>query len=102
MGYQFPGAAHDELHRIDERSEVMTSAYVLIQLAAGSGRTDIGQIHTALHAIQGVKTVHVLTGPTDVIAFVEVADQAALMEALGKIRGVKGVASTDTRIVMPI
>jgi hypothetical protein len=49
-----------------------------------------------------VKTVHFLAGPTDVIAFVEAADQAALGESLGKIRGIKGVASTDTRIVWPM
>ena len=41
-------------------------------------------------------------GPTDVIAFVDVADQAGMMDAIGKIRAVKGVASTDTRIVVPV
>ena len=59
-------------------------------------------LHDALHAVGSVKTVHFLTGPTDVIAFVEAAGQAALGESLGKIRGIKGVASTDTRIVWPM
>ena len=59
-------------------------------------------LHDALHAVDGVKTVHFLAGPTDVIALVEAADQAALGESLGKIRGIKGVTSTDTRIVWPM
>ena len=80
----------------------MMAAFVLIQMAVSGGSTDIDELHTALHAIAGVKTVHFLAGPTDVIAFVEVADQAALMESLGKIQDVNGVASTDTRIVWPL
>lgn len=77
----------------------MTSAYVKIQIG---NTTDLKGIHSALHAIPGVKAVHFLAGPTDVIAFVDVADQAGLMDAIGKIRAVKGVASTDTRIVIPV
>jgi uncharacterized protein with GYD domain len=57
------------------------------------------ELHQALHAVAGVKTVHLLIGPTDAIAFVEVADQAALAQTVMKLRAVKGVASTDTRIV---
>jgi len=49
-----------------------------------------------------VPPAQILRSPTDVIAFVEAADQAALGESLGKIRGIKGVASTDTRIVWPM
>ncbi len=52
----------------------MTSAFVLIQVGAGGGQTDIGEIHNALHGVQGVKTVHFRAGPTDAIAFVEEAD----------------------------
>lgn len=77
----------------------MMSAYVKIQIG---NATDMKGIHAALHAIPGVKSVHFLAGPTDVIAFVDVADQAGMMDAIGKIRAVKGVASTDTRIVVPV
>jgi DNA-binding Lrp family transcriptional regulator len=77
----------------------MTSAFVMIQIG---NATDMKSIHAALHAIPGVKSVHFLAGPTDVIAFVDVADQAGMMDAIGKIRAVKGVASTDTRIVVPV
>ena len=80
----------------------MMSAFVLIQIAVSAGQEDMRSLHDALHAVDGVKTVHFLVGPTDVIAFVEAADQEALGERLGKIRSVKGVASTDTRIVWPM
>ncbi len=79
----------------------MTSAFVFIQASSAAGPVDIREVHKALHAVMGVKTVHFLAGPTDAIAFVEVADMGALMETVGKIRAVKGVGSTDTRIVLP-
>jgi nitrate reductase NapAB chaperone NapD len=78
----------------------MVSAFVFAQVAGAN--VNISQIHTALHAIEGVKTVHFVAGPTDIILFVETNDQPALMAAVGKIRSVQGVASTDTRIVLPI
>jgi DNA-binding Lrp family transcriptional regulator len=79
----------------------MNAAFVFIQVAV-SGLNDLRGLHKSLHAVPNVKTVHLLAGPTDMIAYVEAADQAALMETLGKIRGTKGVASTDTRIVWPV
>ena len=80
----------------------MVAAFVLTQMALSGGWADAQALHGALHAIAGVKTVHFLTGPTDILIFVEVADQSALMDSLGKIRSVKGVVSTDTRIVLPM
>lgn len=77
----------------------MVSAYVKIQIG---NTTDVDGLHKALHAIPGVKTVHFLAGPTDVIAFVETSDQAGMIAAIRQIRAVKGVASTDTRFVMPL
>lgn len=72
---------------------------MFVQVGAVS---DFARFHNALHAIPGVKTVHLVAGPTDMIVFVKANDQAGLMEVLGKIRGVKGVAATDTRIVWPV
>lgn len=80
----------------------MMSAFVFIQMGPSGGWKEMGALHKALHAIAGVKTVHFVAGPTDVIVFAEGGDQAALAETLGKLRGVKGVASTDTRIVWPV
>ncbi len=80
----------------------MMSAFVFVQIAEAGGWDSMRAMHEALHAIPGVKTVHFLAGPTDVALFIEGADQAALAECIGKVRGVKGVGSTDTRIVWPI
>ena len=80
----------------------MMAAFVFIQAAVSGGWDALRALHVALHAVAGVKTVHFLAGPTDVVVFVEAADQKALSETLGKIREVKGVAGTDTRIVWPL
>ncbi len=80
----------------------MMAAFVFVQMAGSGGWAEIDALHEALHAVAGVKTVHFLAGPTDVIVFVEGADQAALADTLGLLRGVKGVGSTDTRIVWPL
>ncbi len=80
----------------------MTSAFILVQISVSGGISDVRALHDKLHAISGVKTVHLLAGPTDMIVFVEAADQAQLMRAVGEIRSTSGVASTDTRIVLPI
>ncbi len=79
----------------------MISAYIFIHTLSGS-QPDLKQAHDDVHKVPGVKTVHFLTGPTDAIAFVELPDLDALGNTVGKIRGVKGVASTDTRVVLPM
>jgi nitrate reductase NapAB chaperone NapD len=85
-----------------QRRITMVSAFVFIQMSPSGGWDEMSALHNALHAIGGVKTVHFVAGPTDIIVFAEGADQAALAETLGKIRGVKGVGSTDTRLVWPV
>ena len=77
----------------------MTAAYILVQAGLAG---DVKELHAALHAVPGVKTVHFLAGPTDGMIFAEVADQAALLQTIFKIRAVKGVTGTDTRIVWPL
>ena len=80
----------------------MMAAFVFVQMTVSGGWEQMRALHDALHAVAGVKRVHFVAGPTDIIVFAEGADQAALADTLGKIRGVKGVASTDTRIVWPV
>ena len=80
----------------------MVGAFILIQVASAVGWGNAPAIHNALHAVPGVKTVHFLTGPTDILVYVEAANQDGLMDVLGKVRAVKGVGSTDTRIVLPV
>jgi len=78
----------------------MMSAFIFIQVGGLKDVAEMHQMHDALHAIAGVKSVHFVAGPTDVIVFADAADQAALSMLIGNIRQVKGVASSDTRIVM--
>ncbi len=80
----------------------MMSAFVFIQVGESGGWDEMSALHDALHAVAGVKTVHFVAGPTDVIVFVDAADQSAFMETLGAIRAAKGVVSTDSRIVWPV
>jgi len=80
----------------------MMAAFVLVKEAVSGSAQDRRGLHESLHAIGGVKTVHFVAGPTDIIVFIEGADQAALAQTLDSIRGAKGVASTDTRIVWPV
>lgn len=80
----------------------MVGAFVFIQVSGLSSQRDVANVHKSLHAVPGVKTVHFLMGPTDVAVYIEAADQAALFESIGKMRAVRGVASTDTRMVMPV
>lgn len=80
----------------------MVAAFVLIKVTPDAGWSDAAAMHGAMHAVPGVKTVHFVAGPTDIIAFVEVADQKAMMETIGKLRAIKGVFSTDSRIVWPV
>jgi nitrate reductase NapAB chaperone NapD len=80
----------------------MVGAIILIQVASAVGWGNAPAIHNALHAVPGVKTVHFLTGPTDIVVYAEATNQDGLMDIIGKIRAVKGVGSTDTRVVLPV
>lgn len=75
----------------------MTTAYILMQLNA----TDPRKVMKSIRAVAGVKQAHILIGPTDCIAYVETADLEALADTVVRLRSVKGVASTDTRMAAP-
>ena len=51
--------------------------------------------------IDGVKMAHAVTGPFDVVVFVETPKLDTLGEILSKVRSLKGVLHTQTAIVMP-
>lgn len=80
----------------------MVGAFVFVQVSATGSWKDASAMHKAMHAVPGVKTVHFLMGPTDALVLVEASDQQALMESVGKLRSVKGVGSTDTRMILPM
>jgi nitrate reductase NapAB chaperone NapD len=79
----------------------MMAAFVFVKLSAISGRDDLSRVHKEMHALPGVKTVHLTAGPTDMIVFVEVADENAMMDTITKMHTVKGVGGTDSRMVLP-
>jgi DNA-binding Lrp family transcriptional regulator len=72
-------------------------AYILANVEVGMGQ----EVFEALSAIEEVKSVHNVTGPYDVIAFVEVPDTHALGElVINNIQLVNGVDYTLTCVVM--
>lgn len=74
-----------------------TNAYILIEALPGKG-IDLVNI---VKEIKGVKTVHLVTGPYDVIAFAEAADLKSLGELIvKKIQSTGFVARTLTCITV--
>ena len=71
-------------------------------LVAGHEEVGLGEnVIEALSAIKGVKSVHSVTGPYDVIAFVEVPDTDALGElVITKIQLIDGIDYTLTCVVI--
>jgi DNA-binding Lrp family transcriptional regulator len=74
-----------------------TSAYILIESLPGK----VLDLVNAVTGVEGVKTVHLVTGPYDVIAFVEAADLKSLGELIvKKIQASGYVARTLTCITV--
>lgn len=72
-------------------------AYVFINVRAGWAR----KIIRDMAEIQEVSQVHACWGRPDVIAHVEVNDEAALRDlVLGRLQNLEGVEQTDTHIVV--
>lgn len=75
----------------------MTSAYILVEALPGKA-IDLTNV---IKTLKGVKTVHLVTGPYDVITFVEAADLKALGELIvKKIQSSGFVARTLTCITV--
>lgn len=75
----------------------MTAAYIMIKSSPGAE----GDICTKVKKIKGVKSAHTITGPYDLIAYVE----AESLELLGKtvtskIQNLKGITDTMTCVVV--
>ncbi len=74
-----------------------TTAYILIESLPGKAIELVG----ITKGIKGVKTVHLVTGPYDVIAFVEAPDLKSLGELIvKKIQATGFVARTLTCITV--
>ncbi|MEM2282807.1 MAG: Lrp/AsnC ligand binding domain-containing protein [Candidatus Hadarchaeales archaeon] len=77
----------------------MVQAYVLITVAIGK----VKKVADDLKKLPAVKSVHVVTGPYDIVAFVEADDLPTLTGAVVKgIHKVKGVVDTNTCIVVEV
>ncbi len=75
----------------------MTSAYILIEALPGRAI----ELTSIIKGLKGVKTVHLVTGPYDVIAFVEAPDLKSLGEVIvKKIQASGTVARTLTCITV--
>lgn len=74
-------------------------AYVLVRTMPGQA----GEALTRIHAIPGVNAAHAVTGPTDIIAFVEADNMDALGRLIiSRIQQAPGVTRTTTCVVTPI
>lgn len=77
----------------------MVQAYILVTAAIGK----VKQAAKELQGLHGVKSVSVVTGPYDIIIFVEAKDLDTLTSTVVEgIHNVKGVVDTNTAIVVEI
>lgn len=77
----------------------MVQAYVLVTAAIGRVR----QVAKELERLASVKSVHIVTGPYDIILFAEAKDLAKLTKVVvEEIHKIKGVVDTNTAIVVEV
>ena len=74
-------------------------AYVLVRTMPGQA----GEALAHILITPGVSTAHAVTGPTDIIAFIEAANMDALGRLIvSRIQQAPGVTRTTTCVVTPI
>jgi DNA-binding Lrp family transcriptional regulator len=75
----------------------MTSAYILIEAAPNKARSACAKIAK----IAGVTSAHLVTGPYDIIAYVEGKDPTAIGRlVMARIHRVEGIGRTITCVVV--
>jgi DNA-binding Lrp family transcriptional regulator len=72
-------------------------AYILVNSVPGM----VWEIAEAALNIEGVKTVHAVTGQFDVIAYAKFANMDTLREIINRFMSLNGVQRTQTAIVIP-
>jgi len=73
------------------------TAYVLVQAKPGKARA----VAETASKIEGVKTVHVVTGPYDVIARIEANDVVVLSDlVISRVQSIDGVERTHTAVAV--
>ena len=73
------------------------SVYILVQVEKG----EPWQIAAELTKIEGVKTVHTVTGQYDVIIFAELDDLETLKDVVKRIHQIEGIQRTQTAVCIP-
>ncbi|RMG49733.1 MAG: Lrp/AsnC family transcriptional regulator [Acidobacteria bacterium] len=73
------------------------SAYIFLETEPG--KTPV--VAKKVAKVKGVRQAHVVTGPYDIIAFVEAKDTSELVDIIvKKIQGIGGVTRTLTSVVL--
>jgi DNA-binding Lrp family transcriptional regulator len=72
----------------------MFAAYILVDISID---VDEPEALAAIRAVPGVKQAHLVVGPNDCIAYIEVESQEKAMDTLRALRDVRGVLRTDMR-----
>ena len=72
-------------------------AYVLINAAPGK----LWEVADEALKIDGVRMAHAVTGPFDVVAYVEFIKMEALGKIIEEIQSLRGVQRTQTLISIP-
>lgn len=75
----------------------VVEAYILVNSVPGM----VWEIAEAALKIEGVKTVHAVTGQFDVIAYAEFANMDTLRKIINRFMSLNGVQRTQTAIVIP-
>jgi len=75
----------------------MTAAYIMIKSNPGAEN----DVYSKITKINGVKFAHTITGPYDLIAFIEADDLDMLGRTIiSKIQNLKGIKDTMTCVVV--
>ena len=72
----------------------MFAAYILIDISIN---VDEPEALAAIRSVPGVQQAHLVVGPNDCIAYIEVEDSPQAMDVLKALRAVPGVLRTDMR-----
>jgi len=76
---------------------MQVSVYVFVQVEKG----EPWQIAAKLSKIEGVKTVHTVTGQYDIIVFAELDDLETLKDIVKRIHQIEGVQRTQSAVCIP-
>lgn len=76
---------------------MQVSVYVFVQVEKG----EPWQIAAKLSKIEGVRTVHTVTGQYDVIVFAELDDLVTLKDIVKRIHQIEGVQRTQSAVCIP-